>query len=63
MPTLVITGEQDFITGPVCAAELSRGHPAAPETVVLPGTGHMIFVEAPEQFREAVLGFLLGARA
>ena len=28
---------------------------------MLPGSGHMIFVEAPEQFREAVLGFLLGA--
>ena len=61
MPTLVLTGERDFITGPVCAAELTEGIPA-PESVVLPGTGHMIFVEAPEQFREAVLGFLLGAR-
>ena len=63
MPTLVITGEQDFITGPACAAELTYGIPAA-ETVVLPGSGHMIFVEAPEEFREAVLGFLLaGGRA
>jgi len=62
MPTLVLTGERDFITGPVCAAELTEGI-AVPESVVLPGTGHMIFVEAPEQFREAVLGFLLGARA
>ena len=62
MPTLVITGEQDFITGPVCAAELTEGIPEA-ESVVLPGTGHMIFVEAPEQVREAVLGFLVGARA
>jgi proline iminopeptidase len=61
MPTLVIAGDQDFITGPVCAAELSEGIPA-PETVLLPGTGHMIFVEAPEQFREAVLGFLLAGR-
>ncbi len=61
MPTLVITGEQDFITGPACAAELSDGIPSA-ETVVLPGTGHMIFVEAPEEFREAVLGFLLAGR-
>ena len=31
---------------------------------MLPGVGHMIFVEAPEQFREAVLSFLgVGARA
>jgi pimeloyl-ACP methyl ester carboxylesterase len=61
MPTLVITGEQDFITGPACAAELSESIPAT-ETVVLPGSGHMIFVEAPEEFREAVLGFLLAGR-
>jgi pimeloyl-ACP methyl ester carboxylesterase len=62
MPTLVITGEQDFITGPICAAELTEGIPA-PESVVLPGVGHMTFVEGPEQFREAVLTFLFGARA
>jgi proline iminopeptidase len=63
MPTLVITGEEDFITGPPCAAELSEGIAAA-DTVVLPGAGHMVFVEAPEPFREAVLSFLgVGARA
>jgi proline iminopeptidase len=63
MPTLVITGERDFITGPGCAGELAAGIPDA-ESVVLPGVGHMLFVEAPEQFREAVLSFLgVGARA
>jgi proline-specific peptidase len=63
MPTLVITGELDFITGPSCAAELTEGIPAA-ETVVLSGAGHMIFVEAPEAFRAAVLSFLgVGAPA
>lgn len=63
MPTLVITGERDFITGPVCAAELTDGIPGA-ESVVLPGVGHMIFVEAPEEFRAAVLTFLgVGAPA
>jgi proline iminopeptidase len=56
-PTLVITGEQDFITGPPCAAELDRGLPGA-ETVILAGVGHLIFVEAPEVFRDAVLSFL-----
>jgi pimeloyl-ACP methyl ester carboxylesterase len=62
MPTLVISGEHDFITGPICVAELAEGIPA-PETVVLPGVGHMTFVEGPEQFREAVLAFLgVGAR-
>lgn len=63
MPTLVITGAEDFITGPAAAGELVEGIPE-PEMVVLPGVGHMIFVEAPEAFREAVLSFLgVGARA
>jgi pimeloyl-ACP methyl ester carboxylesterase len=59
----VIAGEDDFITGSACAAELSEGIPAA-RTVLLPAAGHFIFVEAPEAFREAVLSFLgVGARA
>jgi pimeloyl-ACP methyl ester carboxylesterase len=62
-PTLVITGEQDFITGPACVRELEEGVPNR-ETVVLPGIGHMIFVEAPAAFRRAVLSFLdVGVRA
>ena len=62
-PTLVITGEEDFITGPVCADEIAGGIAGA-EKVVLPGIGHFIFVEAPEQFREPVLSFLgVAARA
>jgi len=60
MPTLVITGSEDFITGPRAAADLA----AIPgvESVILDGAGHMIFVDAPEQFRQAVLSFL-GVRA
>jgi proline-specific peptidase len=62
-PTLVITGEEDFITGPLSAAELSNGIAGA-ETVLIPGCGHFIFVEAPEAFRDSVLAFLrAGARA
>ena len=62
-PTLVITGEEDFITGPLPAAELSNGIAGA-ETVLIPGCGHFIFVEAPEAFRDSVLAFLgAGARA
>jgi pimeloyl-ACP methyl ester carboxylesterase len=62
-PTLVITGEQDFIAGPPCAAELSEGIDGA-ETVLLPGSGHFIFIEAPSAFRDALRAFLgAGARA
>ena len=56
-PTLVVTGELDFITGPVCADEIAGGV-AGSEKVILPGAGHFIFVESPEAFRSAVLGFL-----
>jgi pimeloyl-ACP methyl ester carboxylesterase len=55
-PTLVVVGEHDFITGPVCGAELVDGIPKA-ELVTLPA-GHMVFVEAPDAFREALLEFL-----
>jgi pimeloyl-ACP methyl ester carboxylesterase len=62
-PTLVITGEDDFITGPSAARALDERLPNA-ATVIVPGAGHMIFVEAPEAFREAVLSFLgVGAHA
>ncbi|HEX3267898.1 MAG TPA: alpha/beta hydrolase [Gaiellaceae bacterium] len=62
-PTLVIAGENDFITGPPSAAELGEGIANA-KTVLLPGTGHFVFVEAPGAFREAVLAFLgVGLRA
>jgi proline iminopeptidase len=58
-PTLVITGEQDFITGPVCAAEIEAGLGDA-RKVVIPGAGHFVFVETPDEFRAAVLEFLGG---
>jgi proline iminopeptidase len=60
-PTLVIAGEEDFITGPVCANEIADGIAGA-EKVVLPGIGHFLFVEGPGQWRDAVLSFL-GAAA
>jgi pimeloyl-ACP methyl ester carboxylesterase len=55
-PTLVITGEDDFITGPACAADFA----AIPDcrTVVLPNCGHFIFVEARGRFRDEVTAFL-----
>jgi proline iminopeptidase len=56
-PTLVIAGEEDFITGPVCADEIAAGI-ADVEKVVLPGIGHFLFVEGPEAWRDAVLAFL-----
>jgi proline-specific peptidase len=54
--TLVITGEDDFITGPVCAADFATI--PGRRTVVLPDCGHFIFVEARDRFREEVTAFL-----
>lgn len=56
-PTLVITGAADFITGPVCAAELSAAIPHA-TSVELPECGHLIHIEARDRFAGEVLRFL-----
>jgi proline-specific peptidase len=55
-PTLVITGEHDFITGPACAADFT----AIPgqRTVLVEGCGHFILFEARERFRDEVVAFL-----
>lgn len=55
--TLIITGEHDFICGPVSAHELAEAMPAA-ELTVLPGCGHFPFVEQPDAFREVIERFL-----
>jgi proline-specific peptidase len=56
-PTLVLTGELDFITGPVCLSEILDGIPDA-TGVVLPGVGHFVFVEDRDRFREEVARWL-----
>jgi proline iminopeptidase len=56
-PTLVITGEDDFICGPMCAAEISAGISGARELIV-GDSGHMIFIEQPQAFHDEVADFL-----
>jgi pimeloyl-ACP methyl ester carboxylesterase len=56
-PALVITGEDDFITGPVCAADFASIRNRT--TTILPGCGHFSFVEARDRFRAEVEAFLL----
>src|SRR5436190_8685688 len=55
-PALVITGELDFITGPVCAADFA-GIPGQ-RTVLVEGCGHFILREARDRFRDEVTAFL-----
>jgi len=56
-PTLVITGEEDFICGAVCAAEMTRAIPGARE-VIIGDAGHMVFVEQPQAFHDEIADFL-----
>jgi pimeloyl-ACP methyl ester carboxylesterase len=56
-PTLVITGDDDFICGPMCAAEISAALPGARE-VIVGDSGHMVFVEQAQAFHDEVSDFL-----
>jgi len=57
--TLVITGRDDFICGPVCAREIADV--IAGSELVLLDCGHFVFVEQPERFADAIRAFLAGA--
>jgi proline iminopeptidase len=56
-PTLIVAGELDFICGPAQARPIAGAVPGA-QLVILPGCGHIPSVEAPEQYRHAVVEFL-----
>jgi proline-specific peptidase len=56
-PTLVITGEYDFICGPTCAADIAGGVEGA-QKVLVSNCGHFTFVEKPDEFRATVEEFL-----
>ena len=56
-PTLVLAGEDDFICGPVCAADLSGGIVGV-ETTIFPDCGHFPYFEQHERFRAEVTRFL-----
>ena len=57
--TLVVAGADDFICGPVAARTIADGVARA-ELVVLDDSGHMLFLEQPDEFRGAVESFLSG---
>jgi len=56
-PTLVITGDEDFICGPICAKEICAGMSGA-RLVVVGDAGHQVFVEQPQTFHDGVADFL-----
>jgi pimeloyl-ACP methyl ester carboxylesterase len=57
VPTLVICGEEDLITPRAEAEVLERGIKGA-ELVMIPKSGHLPSMEAPEAFNAALLSFL-----
>jgi pimeloyl-ACP methyl ester carboxylesterase len=59
-PTLVIAGEQDFISGPHQARPIASAIRGA-RLLEIPDCGHFMSVEAPAPYRTAVLDFLSAA--
>ncbi len=57
VPTLVLVGEDDILTPPSESELLADRIPAATLRVI-PAAGHVTCMEAPEQFNEALRGFL-----
>ena len=57
-PTLVVVGEDDRVTPPVCSEELAAGIRGA-RLVRIPGGGHITNVEFPREFNGALKDFLL----
>ena len=55
--TLVITGDEDFICGPVCAGEICAGISGA-RKVIVEDAGHLLFVEQAQLFHDEVADFL-----
>jgi pimeloyl-ACP methyl ester carboxylesterase len=56
-PTLVMTGESDFICGPVCARTIA-GELRDARLVLIPEAGHFTYIEQPGAFRHALVEFL-----
>jgi pimeloyl-ACP methyl ester carboxylesterase len=58
-PVLVIVGDQDLPHIAEVAGVLAKGIPGA-RLVTVPGAGHIVNLDAPEPFNEAVAAFLGG---
>lgn len=52
-PTTLILGERDQMT-PLKAGRALAGLIAGARTIVLPGAGHMLMIERPDEVREAI---------
>jgi proline iminopeptidase len=57
LPTLVMVGEEDWVTPPIGSRIIAESIPGA-ILVVLRGAGHFGFSEVPDAFRSTVRSFL-----
>jgi len=57
VPTLVVTGEEDAVTGPEAGRDLAAGIPGA-RFLLVAEAGHLVNLEQPEIVNEALLDFL-----
>jgi 3-oxoadipate enol-lactonase len=55
-PTLVLAGELDPLCGPAQARALAAALPHA-TVVIIPDAGHFLGVEAPVEFKQAIVTF------
>ena len=60
-PTLLVLGDRDVKTIKATIEKLEKDVPGA-KKVVVPGAGHMVNMEKPEEFDHALLGFLRGLK-
>jgi pimeloyl-ACP methyl ester carboxylesterase len=58
VPTLILVGDQDSPQVRATAAILA-GSIGGAETIVVRGAGHLLNIDAPQQFNKAVLDFLV----
>ncbi len=58
VPTLVIVGEEDFVTPTVHSREIASAIPGA-ELVIIPGASHETYADKPEEYFGALRSFIL----
>lgn len=56
-PVLLISGDADFLTGPTALAMTASLIPGS-EQLVLPGAGHMPYLEMPDRFQQLLMAFI-----
>jgi 3-oxoadipate enol-lactonase len=57
VPTMLVVGEEDVLAPPKMMEQMARRIPHA-RLVKVPGAGHSVYFEKPEEFNQILLGFL-----